>query len=170
MAAVGDTLRLRLREDRCRLDVCTSFTSRVPAPAGWVSDNPRIASIDSLGLLRPVAPGRVRIFVPWRTATLRRVFTILPPVATIRWDIPQLSLRVGDTVRVGAAAYDSSGRVVARLPLAYGKYISGLSTGWPQPDPTDSLTYVLVAHGVGEIRLFVRLAHRSDSLDVRVNP
>ena len=170
MAAVGDTLRLRLREEHCRLDVCTSVTSPVPAPAGWVSENPRIADIDSLGLLRPVAPGRVRILVPWHTATLWRVFAILPPVAAIRWDTPQVAVRVGDTVRLGATAYDSSGGVVARLPLAYGKYISGGSIGWPQPDPTDSMTYVLVPREVGEQRFFVRLAHRSDSLDVRVNP
>lgn len=44
-------------------------------------------------------------------------YSVIPPVASIRWEPSELDLKVGERAVVRAVALDGSGRVVALLPL-----------------------------------------------------
>jgi hypothetical protein len=169
LLAVGDTLRLSLDEEHCRADVCAGSV-RYPIPRlGWRSSRPEVASVDSTGLLTGRRRGTTTVSVPWGARRLKRPFTVLPPVAAIRWQPVSAIVRVGDTLFLEAVAYDSAGRRVANIPVAYTRWVEGRA-GYPVARRSKAPRYRLVPDSLGRFRVFAVLAHRVDSLEIRGIP
>lgn len=111
---VGATLTHRARGIEADGSVRAGTTTR------WRSSDPRIATVDALGGVTGMAPGRVTITatVDGTSASLGHV-VVANPVARLEVTVPREPVRTGDVVRVGAVARDRAGRVVPQAPVAW---------------------------------------------------
>lgn len=119
LLAVGDTLQLRAQLVEFHEDA--GFVRPGP-PRGeyrWQSSDADVASIGAAdGTLVARAVGDVTVELEGEGREAANTYSVIPSVASIRWEPSQLELRVGAGAVVRAVALDSSGRVVALLPLA----------------------------------------------------
>jgi hypothetical protein len=163
--AVGDTARLTAAVASQRYDVVQCPSQPLLWPH-WSTTAPEVLQVDSTGTVRALTPGRATVRVTGVGGEAHRKFMILPPVAQYQWEPRDTTVRIGDTVRLSAAARDRAGALVARLSA------SGLSHG-DSGRVIDVLVWadtglVLQAVAPGTARAFGRLGARVDSALIRV--
>ncbi len=170
--ALGDRVQCQPVRRRCVSDTCSDywiFRQTDLDSLRWVSSDESVLQVKK-GLIQAVGTGRARVTVFLRDSAGSTDFTVLPPVAAIRFERPLHAMRVGDTVRIRAWAYDSTGKPV-RLMLPDG-YQGG--EVWPlRPVPTrDQATAgeLIRAMRVGQTYAFTTMAHRRDSTKIVVHP
>jgi Bacterial Ig-like domain (group 2) len=169
LLAVGDSLSLSFHRylcaggDDCDLWVPDSVPTAQPR---WQSSNLSVATIDRAGRVFGRTNGSATILAIAGRDTARVTVRVLPPVKDIRFaKLPRIP-RVGDTLRVVAIARDSGGRTVARIAAV--THIMGTgSTGEVGWQDGSGRTRVFIDHP-GLLVLVARLAHRTDTLRVRV--
>ena len=150
---------------RTRNGIFTCNAQALDAVA-WSVDDPAIARVDKHGRVTALAPGHTIVRATADTLVGLREVHILPPVDHIAWSRPRVSLAVGDTTRLVAIAYDSSARVLERLPslaLSFDTDDGSVLIDWGAgPD--------LLVQGVhpGSLRLIAHVAQRADTAVVTV--
>jgi hypothetical protein len=172
LLAAGDSLRMQVRHDVCHVDVCAGDVNAL-GQIEWTAGPATYASITNDGWLRALRAGDVWVRARHGDTVLTRDVRVLPPVARLAWtDIPAV-VRIGDTLNLRVAAFDSSGQRVAYLPnSAVAQLYRGAATsrapaielvGMQAPN----VTRVHVVRS-GTVLWVARLAHRLDTLDLRV--
>jgi hypothetical protein len=131
--AVGDSLRLDVKETRCRVDYCGGLAGQV-SDSGWSVKNSRIVS-----LRRTCGPGCAMVYghrvgkttisavglhagsdtLPSSPPARRvdRGIRVGKPVATIRVMPRPDTVLLGQSYTFGAQAFDRSGKVVPDVPI-----------------------------------------------------
>lgn len=110
---VGDTTRLIAGTLD---DSHSSCDPPPPASVSWASEHPTVASVDSDGLLRGLAPGRVTVVAVAGDDTVRSDGYVLPPGWTARVVPDSVTVRVGDSVSFMVVAMDSLGGELPIVP------------------------------------------------------
>jgi hypothetical protein len=109
---VGDTTRLTSGT----LHNGSDCDPRSPQRVSWVSEQPAVASVDSAGLVRGLAPGRFTAVGVSGDDTLRANGFVLPPGWTARLIPDSVTVQVGDSVGFMIAALDSLGGQLPSVP------------------------------------------------------
>jgi Bacterial Ig-like domain (group 2) len=169
LLAVGDSLSLSFHRYLCAGGGDCDLFVPDPTPAApphWQSSNPAVVTIDRAGRLCGQRNGSATISAIAGGDTARATVRVLPPVKDIRFAPLARIPRVGDTLRVVVIARDSAGRTVARIaPVAH---LSGTGATGEVAWRGSVTTSVFIGHP-GLLVLVARLAHRTDTLRVRVN-
>jgi len=165
LLAVGDSISCTPSIFVHHGDVMWPSRTRVQSPS-WSSSAPsRLTVLE--GVLVALDTGVATISVMANELTGKANFEILPPVATLSWDLRDTVIQVGDIVRMKAIVRDSSGRVLRTI--GYNEY-GGVEGGgiklihWSP----DSLTFQGLRAGVSWV--VARLGHRRDSITIVVEP
>ena len=173
--ALGDTLQCHPARRWCTRngDACSDSPFRREADLAslrWVSSDESVLRVSN-GRIEAVGTGHARVAVFLGDTTDDTEFTVLPPVAAIRFERPLYTMRVGDTVRIRAWAYDSTGKPVQFL-LPEGYLVSKNSARVRQVWTRDRATAgdLILATGVGQTSTVITLAHRSDITRITVIP
>lgn len=166
LLALGDTLRCRPFRQGCAGDVC--FAEALARGADttsitWLSTDESVIRVSD-GLLHAVGRGHAQIQVSRGDTVGTSDFDVIGPVQTIRFERPVYELRIGDTVRIRAWAYDSAGhRVQSLLP-------GGYSAGKGYPIRPGASWDLVKAIAIGRSVASVSLAHRRDTAVIVVRP
>jgi hypothetical protein len=170
--AVGDTLRCQPVRRNCRGGVCAPEPFARGADAAalvWSSTDQRVIQVRD-GLLYAVGTGRAQVQVHRADSVGTSDFLVLEPIASLRFERPIYHIRIGDTVRIRAWAYDTAGRPVQFFgPDSYSPR-EGYGIR-PQPARIRGATWDLV-EGVspGRVVASVSMAHRRDTAVIMIRP
>lgn len=172
LLALGDTLRCRPVRSRCSGDVCGGeVLGRIvdTVSYGWYSTDESVVRVRN-GILRAIGIGHAKIRVTRGDTVGTSDFVVMEPVATIRFERPVYELRIGDTVRICAWAYDSAGNRVRLLhPYGYSARVGYPIEPYPATIPGATGDLVR-GRAVGRSVASVSLAHRRDTAVIEVRP
>lgn len=177
--AVGDTIQAGVWQRACRRGNCGGGELDVDSFAWSTPDSARIAlgrmtvqrrrNTVARVTVAGLAPGQAVLSARRGSEWLDDVITVLPPVASLRWEPREVALAPGQTAVLRAVAWDSAGAPVA---------VVRWSEMWHRPDQFRSaigyerLGDLLIVRGQepGVACIRVILGHRSDTARVVVRP
>jgi hypothetical protein len=85
----------------------------------WEVDDERIATIDSAGLVTAMRPGTATVTATAQGVTGSTTITVLPRIARLMVTPGDTALRIGDSVRVTAAIFDSVGMPITAYHIGW---------------------------------------------------
>jgi hypothetical protein len=101
-----------------QLDILDECDRESPPGVHWTSSAPAVAAVDSLGVLRALAPGSAEVVARAGGAQARFSVTVVPPVARIGIRPADTTIAVGDTAWFRAVALGADGRPVPGAVVA----------------------------------------------------
>lgn len=87
-----------------------------PSRVSWTSDDPAVASVDSAGWVRALAPGQFTVVGITEADTVQAEGFVLPRGWTVQLTPDSATVRVGDSVSVMMVARDSVGGPLPIVP------------------------------------------------------
>lgn len=152
---VGQSVALDMRSRDAR------GTDVAPARVQWISDDPEVASVSSVGVVIARQPGTTRIRVVADAVEGQATVTVAPAaVARVTLDRSALQLVVADTAALAADARSATGESLRGRPVE-----------WTTDDPTIasvSGTGVVTARAAGRTRVQARVEGITASIPVSV--
>lgn len=116
------------------LDILEECDRPPPPSVQWRSSDPGVATVDTSGIVRGVAVGRVEIVVGTGLRAVRVPIDVVPEVGTVRLSPRDARLTVGDTASFEASALDRAGR-----PLPGVQVLLYLTSAWSGPKREEAI-------------------------------